>query len=258
MNGFGFAAWDASDSVATPWPASKIPSHLQHLQQQQQETLLDTPRANAKKNANANHNPMVELFGQPLNKTAMEQLAAAGGSSTIRARASSVANANVPATKSLWNLFSSEAAAAPVVAAMPPVGGDPWIPGGFDGGTEGGGDDGGGWGDDGGGGGGGEVEEPSQSFWQPQNRDNSKAPATSNATQKSSAATQNQRRMPEAPSPAPPPALAPTPPVPTPSAPTAKLATPASKPQAAAAAASPAAGAANKKGKGKKGKGKKS
>ena len=260
MNGFGFASWDASggggDSVATPRPASKIPSHLQHLQQQQQqETLLDTPRANAKKNANANanHNPMVELFGQPLNKTAMEQLAAAGGSSTIRARGASVANGNAPtpAAKSLWNLFSSESASAPVVAAKPPVGGDPWIPGGFDGGTEGGGGDDGGWGDDGGGGGSGEVEETNQSFWQPQNRTNSKATATSNATQKSSAVTQNQRRMPEAPSPASPPALAPTPP-----APTAKPATPASKPQAAAAA-SPASGAANKKGKGKKGKGKK-
>ena len=251
--GFGFASWDASgaggDSLSTPRPASKIPSHLQHLQQQQQEPFLvssDTPRQNPNKK-----NPMVELFGMPLNKTAMEQLATAGNSSTIRARgsaASSAANANAQASapkSSLFNMFASEPASVSKPAQ------DPRIPGGFDGGNVGG-DDGGwgddvGWGDDDGGGGGGsaEVEEPTQPFWQPQ-----KPTTNSKAAQKSTA--QGLRRMSEAQAPSPSPSA---PPVPTPPAPTpippvpiAKLATPASQLQAAAA---------NKKGKGKKGKGKK-
>jgi hypothetical protein len=57
VNGFGFGSWDAvnGDSVSTPRPASKIPSHLQQpqFQQQQQEPFLavsDTPRWNPKKN----------------------------------------------------------------------------------------------------------------------------------------------------------------------------------------------------------------
>jgi hypothetical protein len=53
-----------------------------------------------KKNPNPNANPVVELFRQPLNKTAMEQLVTTGESSTIRGpsqRGSSATNANAPA-----------------------------------------------------------------------------------------------------------------------------------------------------------------
>ena len=239
-----FSSWDAAngDSVSTPGQASKVPSHFQ----QQQESFLAaseglTPRQNPKKTPN--QNPL-KLSGVPLNKTAMEQLAAARGSATIRAPRNSLsaANANVPApaTKSLWNMFSSVPTSV-AKPAQPVVGADPWIPGGFDGGAEGA--SGGGWGNDGGGssGGGGEVEETRQSFWQLQKPTNSKAAQSSSA----SVAAQSLRRMSEVPSPSP---------APTPPARVTKLVT-FVLPQAMAVP-SPSA-AANKKGKGQKGKGKK-
>jgi hypothetical protein len=178
---------------------------------------------------------MADFLGMPSNKTAMEQLAS---TSTIRApQWGSAAAAPSAPTNSLWNMFS-EPVAVPKLTQQPT--GDPQVPGGFawnpEGGDEGSGGDGGDGGED-------ELNETTQSFWQPQKSTGSQinTKLTSAPAQKSSVAAQGPRRASEA--------LTPTPP-PAPPVPVAKVVTPVPQSQ-------PVPASANKKGKGKKGKGKK-